>query len=99
MSAQRALIKTSTAYIKQKITKFMKEGTRVGVVSNAMKISPSLKPTVVEIMKRKGYISEDQKYTDKISNSLTNNQLIVMKDIDRLFRKVRTNIAKKRGFE
>ena len=77
----------------------MKEGTRVGVVSNAMKISPSLKPTVVEIMKRKGYISEDQKYTDKISNSLTNNQLIVMKDIDRLFRKVRTNIAKKRGFE
>ena len=99
LSAQRALIKTSTAYIKQKITDFMKEGTRVGVVSNAMKISPSLKPTVVEIMKRKGYISEDQKYTDKISNSLTNNQLIVMKDIDRLFRKVRKNIAKKRGFE
>jgi hypothetical protein len=99
LSAQRALIKTSTAYIKQKITNFMKEGTRVGVVSSAMKISPSLKPTVVEIMKRKGYISEDQKYTDKISNSLTSNQLTIMKDIDGLFREVRRNIAKKRGFE
>jgi len=50
-------------------------------------------------MKRKGYISEDQKYTDKISDSLTNNQLIVMKDIDKLFREVRRNISKKRGFE
>ncbi len=80
---------------KQKISKAMREGTRVGLISNAMKVSPAMKPTVVQIMKDNGMLSENQNFTDKFEFSFSNEQLGVLKDVDKLIKATMKDMIKK----
>ena len=60
-----------------------------------MKVSPAMKPTVVQIMKDNGMLSEDQNFTDKFEFSFSNEQLGVLKDVDKLLKDTMKNMIKK----
>jgi len=95
LSMQRQYIKVATSMIKQKISKTMKEGTRVGLISNAMKVAPAMKPMVVQVMKKNGLLREDQNFTDKFTYSFSNNELQVLKEVDKLIKDTMKNMIKK----